>query len=335
MRLSEFDFSYPAERIARYPSPVRGGSRLFIAHRKSREIVHTAFSNISDFLEKGDALVINQSRVFPARLIGEKGSGGRVELLLLENLSQDRWRCLAFPLKRLKPAYKVYFSSLTADVIQIEPDESIIVDFQYEGDFQSLLEKIGHIPLPPYLRRGDEGADRERYQTIFAKERGSSAAPTAGLHWTEGLLEKVRSKGVEVVPIILHVGRGTFSPIREEDIEKHKMHSEYVEISEEAAQSINDAKRVVAVGTTIVRALESSAKDGKVMATSGATDLYIYPGYRFQIVDALQTNFHQPKSSLLVMVSAFAGIDFIRHCYEEALKRQYQLFSYGDTMLIL
>lgn len=359
MRLSEFDFSFPPEQIARYPSAVRGESKLLIAHRKSGEIIHTTFSKICDFLEEGDVVVVNQSRVFPARLMGRKETGGRIELLLLENLSGNRFRCLAFPLKRLKEGNKIYFPchsephgrGISAEILEINSsDESVVVNFNHEGDFQHLLEEVGHVPLPPYLRREDEPIDRERYQTVFAKkrggakERGSSAAPTAGLHWTEGLLEEVRLKGVDVVPITLHVGRGTFLPIREEEIEKHKMHSEYVEISEEAAQKINRAKRVIAVGTTVVRALEFSVHQlsrqqpgshPKVIATSGYTDLYIYPGYTFQIVDVLQTNFHQPQSTLLVMVSAFGGTDFIRHCYAEALERDYRLFSYGDAMLIL
>ncbi len=309
---------------------------MLVLHRRSQEIIHTTFSQIHHFLEASDCLVVNQSRVFAARLFGQKETGGRVEFLLLENVFANRWKCLAFPLKRLRSGVKIFFSGnlLSAAVIEVQEAHAVI-DFNYEGEFQKILEKIGRIPLPPYLGRQDEPIDRERYQTIFANQIGAVAAPTAGLHWTEGLIQEVREKGVEVVPITLHVGQGTFAPIREEQIQNHLMHAEYVEISEEAARKINAAKRVVAVGTTVVRALESAAKEGGVKPMRGKTDLYIYPGYRFQIVDALQTNFHRPRSSLYVMVSAFAGPGFIRRCYDEAFGRGYRLFSYGDTMLIL
>lgn len=358
MNISDFDFNFPQGLIARYPSEIRGESKLLIAHRKTQEIHHTSFSKICDFLEVDDCLVVNQSRVFPARLFGQKETGGKVEFLLLENISENRWKCLAFPLKRLRTGVRIFFpldhselnchsepkarNLLSAAVIDVQ-EAHVVIDFNTEGvppagEFQkipALIEKIGHIPLPPYLRRKAEPIDRERYQTIFANQMGAVAAPTAGLHWTEGLIREVREKGVEVVPITLHVGQGTFAVIREKQIQNHMMHAEYVEISEEAARKINAAKRVVAVGTTVVRALESQAKEGEVNSARGKTDLYIYPGYRFQIVDALQTNFHRPRSSLYVMVSAFAGLDFIRRCYEDAFGRGCRLFSYGDTMLIL
>ena len=227
---------------------------------------------------------------------------------------------------------------LSATVIQIEEGGEVLIEFDMGGggDFHDLLGKVGHIPIPPYLGREDEPIDQERYQTIFAKEYGAVAAPTAGLHWTAGLLEQTRAKGIEIVSITLHVGRGTFLPIREEGIENHKMHAEYFEISQDAAKKINAAKRVIAVGTTVVRALESAvAKNGKVAAMSGFTDLFIYPGHSFQVVDLLQTNFHRPKSSLFAMVCAWGGIDFMKRCYREAIKENYRLFSYGDTMMIL
>ncbi len=334
MKLSQFDFTYLSELVAQYPSAQRGQSRLLVAHRKTQEIHHTTFEHILDFLESGDCLVVNDTRVFKARLLGKKETGGEVEIFLLKSIDHNTWECLGS--KKLKRGQKVIFSSSCWGVVQeISQDGKFLVEFSYDGNFEDVLREHGHMPLPPYIERSDEDMDHDRYQTIFAAKEGAVAAPTAGLHWTSELLEKAKTKGIEIAFVTLHVGIGTFLPIRTENILDHKMHAEYFEISKEAAQKINDAKRVVAAGTTTVRALESSAQEGKVKSGGSWTELFIYPGFYFQIVNALQTNFHQPKSSLLVMVSAFAGRDFVLRCYNEAISLRYHLFSYGDTMLIL
>ncbi len=335
MKLSQFDFQYPPEWVAQYPPAQRGDAKLLVAHRKTQELHHTTFDHVLDFLESGDCLVVNDTRVFKARLWGEKETGGKVEVFLLHRQSEgSSWKCLSS--KKLKLGQKIIFGSNCSGIVRAMSEEGKLeVEFSYEGRFEDIIEKYGHMPLPPYIERTDEAIDCDRYQTIFAKKQGAVAAPTAGLHWNQELLEKARQKGVEIVSVTLHVGAGTFLPIRTENILDHKMHAEYFEISKEVAQKINEAKRVVVVGTTTVRALESSAHEGRVEAKSGWTDLFIYEGFKFQIVDALQTNFHQPKSSLLVMVCAFAGRDFIFRCYQEALRHRYHLFSYGDTMLIL
>ena len=329
--------------MAQYPSVQRGQSRLLVAHRSTQEIHHTTFEYILDFLERGDCLVVNDTRVFKARLLGKKETGGKVEVFLLnrhpeqvchpERSEGSTWLCLSS--KKLKVGQKIILGTTCCGIIREVSEGKSEVEFSYDGDFEDVLEDHGHIPLPPYIERPDEAIDGDRYQTIFAARQGAVAAPTAGLHWTSDLLEKAKAKGIEVVSVTLHVGIGTFLPIRTENILDHKMHSEYFELSKETAEKINNAKRVVAVGTTTVRALESSAQEGSIKAGNGWTELFIYPGFRFQVVDALQTNFHQPKSSLLVMVSAFAGRDFILGCYQEAISHRYQLFSYGDTMLIV
>ncbi|MBI3019520.1 MAG: tRNA preQ1(34) S-adenosylmethionine ribosyltransferase-isomerase QueA [Deltaproteobacteria bacterium] len=339
MKLSQFDFSYSQELVAQYPSAQRGQSKLLVAHRNTQEIHHTTFEHILDFLERGDCLVVNDTRVFKARLLGKKETGGKVEIFLLKRVNHNTWECLSSSSAKISVHQKIIFHDTFFGLIKdILNDGKVLVELYCEGDLEESLEKQGHIPLPPYIERSDEVLDQDRYQTIFAANRfnwGAVAAPTAGLHWTFELLEKAQAKGIELVSVTLHVGAGTFLPIRMENILDHKMHAEYFEISKEAAQKINDAQRIVAVGTTTIRALESSAQEGSVKAGSGWTDLFIYPGFKFQIVDALQTNFHQPKSSLLVMISAFAGRDFIFGCYQEAISHRYQLFSYGDTMLIV
>lgn len=335
MDLFEFDFNYPLEQVAQYPSAQRGDTKLFVAHRKSQEIEHTTFDQISYFLQDGDCMVVNDAKVFPARLWGKKDTGGQVEIFLLRNIKENIWECLCRDSRRIKLSQKIIFGKmLEAKVYDIQGEKTFI-EFYYEGDFDALLKQVGHIPLPLYIKRSDESVDHDRYQTIFAEKMGAVAAPTAGLHWTKELLSKIKQKGIEIVPITLHVGLGTFQPIRADDITKHKMHSEYVEISKAAAQKINDARRVVAIGTTTVRALESSVQNEIVESWSGWTDLFIYPEYDFKVVDVLQTNFHQPRSSLFVMVSAFTGREFLLRCYQEAFRQNYQLFSYGDTMVIL
>ena len=350
MKLIEFDFTYPPNLVAQYPSVQRGKSRLLVAHRKTKELHHTTFDHIADFLEPNDCLVLNDTKVFPARLLGKKETGGKIEIFLLHQLSppvkksfpgltgeSNFWFCLHNSV--LKKGQKILFqdsqNKSVATIQEILGKEQMIVRFECETSFSDFLKYYGHIPLPPYIERPDEVLDSDRYQTLFSKNSGAVAAPTAGLHWTEELLNGVKKKGIEIAPLTLHVGAGTFLPIRVDEIQDHKMHSEYVEISKTSSEKINEAKRVVAIGTTTVRALESLVQEGKIISGSRWTDLFIYPGYEFQGVDVLQTNFHQPKSSLLVMISAFAGRDFIFRCYEEAIQKNYQLFSYGDTMLIL
>ncbi|MBI3017596.1 MAG: tRNA preQ1(34) S-adenosylmethionine ribosyltransferase-isomerase QueA [Deltaproteobacteria bacterium] len=341
MKLPQFDFQYPLELVAQVPSAERGQARLLIAHRKTEELHHTTFDHILDFLENGDCLVVNDTKVFKARLLGTKENGAKVEIFILKQIKGSLWECLSRSRAGLEVGQKIFFDPMKigATVTIKEVLEGFIhVEFQSQEDFEKILNDHGHMPLPPYIERPDEVLDSDRYQTIFASNRfnwGAVAAPTAGLHWTPELLEKARAKGIEIASITLHVGIGTFLPIRAENILEHKMHAEYFELSKETAEKINNAKRVVAVGTTTVRVLESSAQEGKVKPGSGWTELFITPGFQFQIVNALQTNFHQPKSSLLVMVSAFAGHDFIFRCYDEAISYRYQLFSYGDTMLIL
>lgn len=336
MNLSEFDFEYPKDLVAQYPSEKRGEVRLLVAHRQTDELLHTSFDHMVDFLYPGDCVVMNQTRVIPARLFGQKESGGVVEVVLLKEISLGLWKCLVRPSKKLKENSKIMFGhKFYATISTPEDDGMPFLTFSWEGSFDENLHKWGHIPLPPYIQRADESIDSERYQTIFAIKPGAVAAPTAGLHWTQKLLMELEAKGITLAPITLHVGYGTFAPIRENRIEAHKMHEEFFEISEESALKINNAVRVIAVGTTIVRALESAVRNGKVVAQSGWTNLFIYSGYSFKRVNVLQTNFHQPRSSLFVMVSAFAGTDFISKCYREAIERKYRLFSYGDTMLIL
>ncbi len=332
--LNEFDYIYPPQLVAQVPSIQRGGSRLMVCHRKTQEILHTTFSSIIDYLEPNDCLVLNDTRVIPARLLGKKETGGAVEILLLHSVGSHQWRCLgkclAKGIRRDQKGCKVIFTEDFEGVLREQADDVWLIEFQGNNSLNDYLKHHGHVPLPPYIERRDEALDRERYQTVFSKNDGAAAAPTAGLHWTQDLIKKAKQKGIDIAFVTLHVGSGTFLPIRTENIEDHKMHSEYVEISEETLQKINNAKRVVAVGTTVVRALESAEGSHCFW-----TDLFIRPGHEFKIVDALQTNFHQPKSSLLVMVSSFAGRDFVMKCYQEAIEKKYQLFSYGDTMLFL
>ena len=332
MNLSDFDYVYPPELIARYPAEERGGSRLMVVHRQSQEIHHTTFKHILDFLTPGDVVVVNKTKVIPVRIFGKKETGANIEIFLLEEISKNLWKCLAFPIKRLHAHTKILFEDNY--IGEIQDIEEGFIHLSFSGDVREYVQNYGHIPLPPYMERSAEPVDKDRYQTIFSSVEGAVAAPTAGLHWTENLCREANEKGISIVPILLHVGYGTFEPIRVPDIRQHQMHREYIEISEEAASLINTAKRVVAVGSTVVRALESSSVTGVLKPYKGWTDLYIYPGYEFKTVDMIQTNFHQPHSSLLVMVSAFAGLPFIKKAYQEAIQHQYKMFSYGDTMLI-
>jgi len=343
MNVDEFDYELPEELIAQEPLADRAGSRLLVLRKKSGEIAHERFRDLGKFLRPGDALILNDTRVIPARLYGRKtATGARVELLLLRPLGGDRWETLARPAKRLKAGTTVEFAEgdarMTAVVEREEDDGRRIVRFEHEGSFESLLERIGRVPLPPYIRK--PLVDRDRYQTVYARRAGSAAAPTAGLHFTEEMLETLRSAGIRVGYVTLHVGLGTFRPVTATRVEDHRMHAEVYEVPAATAELVNttrrDGGRVVAVGTTVVRTLESAAKpDGTVAAQSGETDLFIYPGYRFRAVDALITNFHLPKSTLLMLVCAFAGRNAVLEAYRQAVELRYRFFSFGDAMLII
>lgn len=339
MKLSDFMYELPEERIAQTPVEPRDHSRLMVLHRDTGEIEHRHFYDIVDYLNSGDALVINETRVIPARLIGERPSGGACEVLLLRQLAPKRWEALVRPGKKLRPGAEVRFGGgrLTARVIETTDGGGRILDFFCEGTMEAALDELGEMPLPPYIH--EKLADRERYQTVYAKQEGSAAAPTAGLHFTPELMERIQSKGVDIVPVLLHVGLGTFRPVKVENVEEHEMHSEYFEVTEEAARRINAARergcRVVAVGTTSVRTLESAAEGGRLAAKKGDTQIFIRPGYKYQMVDALITNFHLPGSTLVMLVSAFYDREKILEAYKIAVEQQYRFFSFGDAMLIL
>lgn len=343
MKTEEFDYFLPQELIAQTPLVDRDQSRLLVVDREEQEISHRKFRDIISYVKPGDVLVTNDTRVIPARLLGFRKSGGKVEVLLLHPLGEDMWECLVKPGNKVRPGDEVYVGDktmpeLSGSVLERTSFGGRIIKWSYDGNWEDVLNRLGHVPLPPYIKAPLE--DPERYQTVYARVPGSAAAPTAGLHFTPELLEEIRHKGVDIVPVTLNVGIGTFRPVSEESIEEHKMHKEYFEISAKAANEINEAKkagrRVFAVGTTVVRVLESSCgEDGLVLPKKGATDLFIYPGYRFKVVDCLVTNFHLPKSTLLMLVSAFAGKDFIMRAYEEAVNERYRFFSFGDAMLIV
>jgi len=340
LNVSEFDFNLPESLIAQHPVEPRDTSRLMVVNRDHETIDHHRFRDLVPLLKSGDVLVVNNTRVIPARLIGVKeGTEVKIEVLLLKRLELDVWEALIKPGKRLKLGQKVHFGQgILEGVLEgiLENGNRKIV-FNYAGVFETILDLLGKMPLPPYITAQLE--DQERYQTVYAKERGSVAAPTAGLHFTPELLNQLRKKGVEIVEILLHVGLGTFRPVKMDDIRDHEMHSEYYRVDLEAAERINCAKRegrrVIAVGTTAARTLESVGKDGKVIAGVGWTDIFIYPGYSFQIVDALLTNFHFPKSTLVMLVSALAGRELILKAYEIAVQENYRFYSFGDAMLIL
>jgi len=341
VKLSDFDFSLPGELIAQEPPERRDQSRLLVVRLNSEEFEHRMFRDITSYLRPGDALVINDTRVIPARLIGVKaGTGARIEVLLLRQLDGLRWEALVRPGRRAGPGTEISFGgkSLECRVIKNTGYGGRVVEFRCDGSFEDALDRLGLMPLPPYIKK--PLLDRNRYQTVYARQAGSAAAPTAGLHFSEELLSRIREKGVAVVPVLLHVGLGTFRPVKVEDIRKHHMHAEYYEISEGSAAEINKARRaggkVIAVGTTTTRCLESAADDsGQVRAGTGWTDIFIYPGYRFKAVQGLITNFHLPKSTLLMMVCALAGRDKTLAAYREAVNRRYRFFSFGDAMLII
>ncbi|MBF7093953.1 tRNA preQ1(34) S-adenosylmethionine ribosyltransferase-isomerase QueA [Streptococcus sp. HF-1907] len=341
MNTNDFDFDLPEELIAQTPLEKRDSSKLLVIDRASHSMVDTHFDHILDELNPGDALVMNNTRVLPARLYGEKPeTHGHVELLLLKNTEGDQWEVLAKPAKRLRVGAKVSFGDgrLVATVIKELDHGGRIVEFSYDGIFLEVLESLGEMPLPPYIHEKLE--DRDRYQTVYAKENGSAAAPTAGLHFTNELLAKIEAKGVKLVYLTLHVGLGTFRPVSVDNVDEHEMHSEFYSLSEEAAKTLNEVKaaggRVVAVGTTSIRTLETigSKFDGKIQADSGWTNIFIKPGYEFKVVDAFSTNFHLPKSTLVMLVSAFAGREFVLDAYKHAVDEKYRFFSFGDAMFV-
>lgn len=341
MKRQDFYFDLPEELIAQSPLKNREDSRLLVLDKITGEIEHRKFSDIIDYLLPGDCLVLNDTRVIPARLFGNRpGKEESIEILLLKRIEDDRWEALVRPGKKVKPNTIIEFGNgiLKGEVLSIGEDGTRIIKFSYSGVFEEILDKLGEIPLPPYITERLE--DKERYQTVYSKHRGSAAAPTAGLHFTEELLERVKDKGVKIAYITLHVGLGTFRPVKVENILEHHMHSEYYNISEEAASLINDTRanggNIICVGTTTVRTLETVANDkGYIMPSSGWTDIFIYPGYKFKIVDKLITNFHLPESTLLMLVSAFSSREIVLNAYKEAVKERYRFFSFGDAMLII
>ncbi|MDY4104850.1 MAG: tRNA preQ1(34) S-adenosylmethionine ribosyltransferase-isomerase QueA [Oscillospiraceae bacterium] len=339
MKKSDFWFDLPEELIAQTPLEQRDCSRLMHLSKETGEIEHLHFSDLPRFLNPGDCLVLNDSRVLPARLIGHRPTGGQVEVLLLKDLGNDEWECLTKPGKKTRPGAEITFGNgeLTATVLSTGDGGTRRVKFHYEGIFLEVLERLGKMPLPPYIHT--ELQDNERYQTVYSKVVGSAAAPTAGLHFTPELLDEIRAKGVKVCFVTLHVGLGTFRPVKEDEIEEHEMHSEFCIMPKETADAINETRanggRVIAVGTTSCRTIESFAReDGTMPETSGWTDIFIYPGYRFKCVDALVTNFHLPESTLIMLVSALAGREHVLNAYKTAVENRYRFFSFGDTMLI-
>ncbi len=340
MKVSDFDYFLPEELIAQEPIEPRSMSRLMVLNRSDGSIEHRKFKDIINYLEKGDCLVLNDTRVIPARLLGvREDTGGKIEFVLLKKIDKDTWEVILKPGKRAKVGTRFVFGNndLKAEIIDIVEEGNRIVRFEYEGVFDEVLDRIGIIPLPPYINK--QLSDKERYQTVYSRKKGSAAAPTAGLHFTKELLEEIKAKGVNIAYLTLHVGLGTFRPVKTEDITKHTMHSEYYDISEEACDIINRtkaaSKRVIAVGTTSCRVLETvSDENGFVKPGSGWTDIFIYPGYRFKAVDALITNFHLPKSTLIMLVSAFASREMILNAYNTAVRERYRFFSFGDAMFI-
>ena len=339
MKTSDFLYDLPEDLIAQTPLARRDGSRLLVLDKNTGAIEHRRFFDLPEYLRPGDCLVLNDSRVIPARLFGVRPMGGAVEVVLLRDLGEGRWECLTRPGKKMRPGTEVRFGDgeLTAVVEEVAEGGNRVLRFSYVGIFLEILERLGQMPLPPYIKTQLD--DPERYQTVYAREPGSAAAPTAGLHFTPELLDSIRAMGVDVRFVTLHVGLGTFRPVKVENVEEHEMHSEFCTIPEETAEAIRRAKvgggRVVSVGTTSCRTLESFAlPDGTVEAASGWTNIFIYPGYRFRCVDALVTNFHLPGSTLMMLVSALAGRENILHAYETAVKERYRFFSFGDAMFI-
>lgn len=338
MLLSDFDYYLPEELIAQHPSEKRDASRLMVVNRRKTELEHKHFFDLPDYLRPGDTLVFNDTKVIPARLIGSKrDTGAKIEVFLLNRTAGEEWEVLVRPGKKARVGTIIEFSGeLSCEVLDSTEFGGRKVKFTYNGIFEEILDKLGETPLPPYIK--ERLKDKERYQTVYAKERGSAAAPTAGLHFTENLLAKIKDKGVNLAFLTLHVGLGTFRPVNVENILEHKMHREYYSVSAETAEIINKTKssgnRVIAVGTTAVRTLETVAENGKMAGKSGFTEIFIYPGYEFKMVDAMITNFHLPKSTLLMLISAFAGKERVLSAYREAVAEKYRFFSFGDAMFI-
>ena len=340
MKLEEFNYNLPEELIAQVPIAKRDESKLMVLNRENKTIEHKTFKEIIDYLKPGDCLVRNNTKVIPARLYGKKETGANVEFVLLKQLEGDIWESIVRPGNKLKPGTNVEFGEglLKATILDIMEDGTRKVEFKYDGIFNEILDKIGLMPLPPYIHESLK--EKDRYQTVYAKYDGSAAAPTAGLHFTPELLKKIEEKGIKIANVTLHVGIGTFRPVKEENIEEHKMHTEHFYIKQEDVEKINQTKkaggRVIAIGTTSCRVLETIASEetGLIKATEGDTGIYIYPGYEFKCIDGLITNFHLPKSTLLMLVSALAGREFVLDAYNEAVKEKYRFFSFGDAMFI-
>ncbi|MGL5634436.1 MAG: tRNA preQ1(34) S-adenosylmethionine ribosyltransferase-isomerase QueA [Sarcina sp.] len=340
MQVKDFYFDLPEELIAQCPLEKRDASRLMVVHRNTGEIEHKHFSDIVNYLKEGDTLVLNNTRVLPARLIGVKeGTGAKIEFLLLKRIEGNKWEALAKPGKKAKAGAKVIFGDgqLEATVVGIGEEGSRIIEFKYDGIFEEVLDELGQMPLPPYIH--EKLDDKERYQTVYSKEKGSAAAPTAGLHFTNELLEEIKQKGVNIAYVTLHVGLGTFRPVKVEDVNEHIMHSEYYHLDAENAKLINDTKknggRIISVGTTSTRTLETIGdENGVVREASGWTSIFIYPGYKFKVIDKLITNFHLPESTLVMLVSALANKDLIMGAYKKAVEEKYRFFSFGDSMFI-
>lgn len=341
MKTSDFYFDLPQELIAQDPLEDRTASRLLVLDRKKEELEHRHFYDVVEYLNPGDCLVLNNTKVIPARLYGVKeGTGALIEILLLKRKENNVWETLVKPGKKARPGTRLIFGDgiLTGEVIDIVEEGNRLIQFTYEGVFEEILDRLGQMPLPPYITH--ELKDKNRYQTVYAKYEGSAAAPTAGLHFTPELLEKIREKGVKIAEVTLHVGLGTFRPVKVEDVTQHHMHSEFYQVSEEAAELINSTRReggrVICVGTTSCRTIESAAaEDGTLRACSGWTEIFIYPGYRFKVLDGLITNFHLPESTLLMLVSALAGKERVMAAYKEAVRQRYRFFSFGDACLFL
>lgn len=341
MEVRDFDYELPQELIAQDPLEDRSSSRLMHVDRKTGEVSHHVFRDVLRFLKPGDCLVMNNTKVIPARLYGAReDTGAGIELLLLKRMENDTWETLVKPGKKCRLGARFVFGDglLRGEIIEVKEDGNRLIHFEYEGIFEEILDKLGQMPLPPYITH--ELKDKNRYQTVYAKHEGSAAAPTAGLHFTKELLEQLHEAGIKTAEVTLHVGLGTFRPVKVENVLEHHMHSEFYMINEEAAKTINETRaeggRIICVGTTSCRTLESAAaEDGSIQACSGWTEIFIYPGYRFKIMDGLITNFHLPKSTLLMLVSAFAGREHMLAAYEEAVKERYRFFSFGDAMIIL
>lgn len=341
MTKEDFNFYLPEELIAQDPLEDRSSSRLLVLDKETGELEHKVFKDIIDYLKEGDCLVINNTKVIPARLIGEReGSGAKVELLLLKRQENDVWETLVKPGKKAKTGDRISFGDglLVGEIIKVVDEGNRLVKFYYEGIFEEILDKLGQMPLPPYITH--QLKDKNRYQTVYAKLEGSAAAPTAGLHFTKELLEQIAAKEVTIANVTLHVGLGTFRPVKVENIKEHHMHSEFYHIEEEEAEKINNTKknggRIICVGTTSCRTVESAAgEDGMVKPGSGNTEIFIYPGYKFKVLDALITNFHLPESTLIMLVSALAGREHVLQAYDAAVKERYRFFSFGDAMLIV